>query len=71
VEEGGMDWIDLAQDKNRWRALGKVIISLRVPKYAGNFLTRCEPVSFSRTQVPRNNKLEITRLILKYTDTKN
>jgi len=27
----GMDWIDLAQDRGRWRALVKAIMSLRVP----------------------------------------
>jgi hypothetical protein len=28
---GGMGWIDLAQDTNRWRALVNVILNLRVP----------------------------------------
>jgi hypothetical protein len=27
----GMDWIDLAQDRNRWRALVKAVMKLRVP----------------------------------------
>jgi len=27
---GGMDWIELAQDRNRWRALVNVVMSLRV-----------------------------------------
>ena len=44
----GMDWIDLAQDKDRWRALVNVVMNLRVPYSAGNFLTSREPVSFSR-----------------------
>ena len=26
----GMDWIDLAQDKERWRALVNAIMNLRV-----------------------------------------
>ena len=35
----GMDWIDLAQDRDRWRALMKAVMNLRVPYNAGNFLT--------------------------------
>jgi hypothetical protein len=27
----GMDWIDLAQDKDQWRALVNTVMNLRVP----------------------------------------
>ena len=37
---GYMDWIRLAQDRDRWRTLVSAVMNLR--------LTSCKPVSFSR-----------------------
>ena len=45
---GYMDWIGLAQDRDRWRTLVSAVMNLRVPWNAGNFLTSCKPVSCSR-----------------------
>jgi hypothetical protein len=28
---GGMDWMDLAQDRDRWRTLDNAVMNLRLP----------------------------------------
>jgi hypothetical protein len=45
---GGMDWIGLAHDTDTWWALVNVVMNLRVPQNARNFLTSCKPASVSR-----------------------
>jgi hypothetical protein len=47
----GLDWIEMAQDRDSWRALVNAIMTLRVPQNAANFWTGCKPVSFSRRTV--------------------
>jgi hypothetical protein len=36
---GGVDWIELAQDRERWRALLAAIMNIQVTLNTGNFLT--------------------------------
>jgi hypothetical protein len=33
----GIDWIDLAQDEGRWRALVNAVMNIPAPKNAWNF----------------------------------
>jgi len=45
---GYMEWTGLSQGSDRWRTLVSAVMNLRVPWNAGNFLTSCKLVSFSR-----------------------
>jgi hypothetical protein len=45
---GGIDWLGLVQDRDRWRELVNAVMNLGVQYNAGNFLTSYTPVSFSR-----------------------
>jgi hypothetical protein len=48
-ERGGddIDWIDLAQDRDHWRALMNTPMNLGFLEIAGNFLNGCTIGSFS------------------------
>jgi hypothetical protein len=44
----GTDWIDLAQDKEQWRALVNAVMNHQVSYNAGKFLSGYTIGSFSR-----------------------
>jgi hypothetical protein len=44
----GMDWIDLAKDRDQQRSLVSMVMNLWVPLNAGKFLSSCTIGDFSR-----------------------
>jgi hypothetical protein len=47
IKQDSVDWIDLAQNRVKWRAVVNTGTNLRVPYRAGNFLTGRESVSWT------------------------
>jgi len=47
-DEECMDWIDLLQERQKWRALLNAAMNLWVPKIAAHFFISSGPIIFSR-----------------------
>jgi hypothetical protein len=37
----GIDWILMAQERDKWWAVRNMVINLQVPQNVGNFMTSC------------------------------
>jgi hypothetical protein len=48
IEWDGVDWIDMAQDRDQLRALVNMVLNPRVPKNAGKLLSGCTISGSSR-----------------------
>jgi hypothetical protein len=49
----GVDWVDMAQDRDQWMALVNTVLNLRVPHNAGKFLRDCTIGGSSRRALLR------------------
>jgi hypothetical protein len=43
-----MDWIDLAEDREQWKALVNTVMTIRVRSNVGKFLSNCTTDGLSR-----------------------
>jgi hypothetical protein len=46
-----MNWIDLLEDRDKWRALVNMVMNPHVPKIVGKFLSSCTTSGFSRSSL--------------------
>jgi hypothetical protein len=60
IGSGGMNWIDVAQDRDRLRALMSTLMNLYVPLNIGRFFSSCATGGFlGRPQLLNTTKTEV------------
>jgi hypothetical protein len=64
IEWSAMEWIDLAEDRDQWRALVNMVMNLLVPYNFGNFLSSCTTGSFSRRAELREVSMKQPKICL-------
>jgi hypothetical protein len=62
---GGMEWVELAHDMDRWRTLVNGAMNLIILLNAGDFLTSWKSVSFSRKALFLGVSKYESKLVLK------
>jgi hypothetical protein len=48
IKWDGVNWIDLAQDRDQWRTFVNTVMNIRVPYNFRKFLSSCTTNEFSR-----------------------
>jgi hypothetical protein len=62
---GCVDWIDVVQDRNQWKALVNTVMNLRAPKNITTFLSSCTTCGFSKSAHLRGVSLIVSLLYVR------
>ena len=63
---GGLDWIDLTQEKEVWGALVNVVLTHQFTQNVGNLFTSLETVNFSRRHLLHEVSTKVAKFLNVY-----